>query len=227
MKRLPFYHTFGGKANVPSIALAERLIAMAPVPMSKVFFANSGSEANDTAIKLVWYYHNAIGKPDKKKIISRIRAYHGVTVATASLTGLPYSHRDFDLPIARVLHTDCPGLYRLAQPGETEETFATRCADTLEQLILREGPDTIGAFFAEPLMASGGCIVPPATYYDKIQARAAPLRHLARSRRSDLRLRAPWDHVRQRELRDEAGHDRHGQAAVRRLPADLGPDDQR
>lgn len=170
LRTLPFYHTFGGKTNEPGIELAERLLALAPVPMSKVFFANSGSEANDSAMKLVWYYHNAIGKPEKKKIISRQRAYHGVTIASASLTGLPNNHRDFDLPIAGVLHTDCPLFYRYAQPGETEEAFATRCADSLEQLILREGPETVGAFFAEPLMASGGCIVPPASYYEKIQA---------------------------------------------------------
>jgi 4-aminobutyrate--pyruvate transaminase len=170
MKALPFYHSFGGKSSAPAIELAERLKALSPEPMSKVFFANSGSEANDTAIKIVWYYHNAIGKPEKKKIISRIRAYHGVTVATASLTGLPYSHKSFDLPIARILHTDCPLHYRYALPGESEEDFATRCATSLEDLILREGPDTIGAFFAEPLMASGGCIVPPPTYYEKIQA---------------------------------------------------------
>lgn len=170
LRTLPFYHTFGGKTNEPGIELAERLLALAPVPMSKVFFANSGSEANDSAMKLVWYYHNAIGKLEKKKIISRQRAYHGVTIASASLTGLPNNHRDFDLPIAGVLHTDCPLFYRYAQPGETEEAFATRCADSLEQLILREGPETVGAFFAEPLMASGGCIVPPASYYEKIQA---------------------------------------------------------
>lgn len=170
LRTLPFYHTFGGKTNEPGIELAERLLALAPVPMSKVFFANSGSEANDSAMKLVWYYHNAIGKREKKKIISRQRAYHGVTIASASLTGLPNNHRDFDLPIAGVLHTDCPLFYRYAQPGETEEAFATRCADSLEQLILREGPETVGAFFAEPLMASGGCIVPPASYYEKIQA---------------------------------------------------------
>ena len=170
MSALPFYHSFGSKSNQPVVELAERLLAMAPVPMSKVFFANSGSEANDTAVKLVWYYHNAIGKPDKKKIISRIKAYHGVTVATASLTGLPNNHRDFDLPIARILHTDCPGYYRFGRPGESEEAFATRCAQSLEDLILREGPDTVGAFIAEPVMVSGGCIVPPATYFAKVQA---------------------------------------------------------
>jgi 4-aminobutyrate--pyruvate transaminase len=170
MRKLPFYHTFGHKTNEPSVELAERLLALAPAPMSKVFFANSGSEANDTAMKLVWYYHNAIGKPQKKKIVSRIKAYHGVTIASASLTGLPNNHRDFDLPIDRVLHTDCPGFYRFGLPGESEEDFATRCARSLEDLIEREGADTIGAFFAEPIMVSGGCIVPPPTYFEKIQA---------------------------------------------------------
>lgn len=170
LQTLPFYHSFGGRSHETAIELSERLIALAPVPMSKVFFANSGSEANDTAIKLVWYYHNAIGKPQKKKIISRLRAYHGVTVASASLTGLPYAHKAFDLPLPGILHTDCPSFYHHGQPGETEEAFATRCAESLEALILREGPDTVGAFFAEPLMASGGCILPPPTYYAKIQA---------------------------------------------------------
>jgi 4-aminobutyrate---pyruvate transaminase len=170
MRQLPFYHAFGGKATEPSVRLAQKLLEMAPVPMSKVFFANSGSEANDTAIKLAWYYNNARGRPEKKKIISRNRAYHGVTIATASLTGLPNNHRDFDLPIARVLHTDCPLHYRYAEPGESEEAFATRCAESLERLILAEGPGTIAAFIAEPLMASGGVIVPPPTYYEKVQA---------------------------------------------------------
>lgn len=170
LKELPFYHTFGGKTHETAVELAERLKALAPVPMSKVFFANSGSEANDTAVKLLRYYHNAIGRPQKKKIIARQRAYHGVTLATASLTGLVNNHRDFDLPIAGVLHTDCPSFYRYGKPGETEEQFAERCANSLEELILREGPDTIAGFFVEPLMASGGCIVPPPTYYERIQA---------------------------------------------------------
>jgi len=170
MRTLPFYHSFGGKATEPSVRLAQRLLAMAPVPMSKVLFANSGSEANDTALKIAWYYNNALGRPLKKKIISRTRAYHGVTIATASLTGLPNNHRDFDLPIDRILHTDCPLHYRYAQSGETEDAFATRCAHSLEQLILSEGPDTVAAFIAEPLMASGGVIVPPAGYYEKVQA---------------------------------------------------------
>lgn len=169
MRKLPFYHTFNGRTSEPSVELAERLIGMAPVPMSKVFFANSGSEANDTAIKIVWYYHNAIGKPQKKKIISRIKAYHGVTIASGSLTGLPNNHRDFDLPISGILHTDCPSYYRYGKLGESEEDYASRCAASLEDLIQREGPETVGAFIAEPVMVSGGVYIPPKTYIDKIQ----------------------------------------------------------
>ena len=169
MCELPFYHSFGGKVPAISTELAERLIRIAPAGMSKVLFANSGSEANDTAIKLIWYINNALGRPQKKKIISRQRAYHGVTIASASLTGLAFAHTDFDLPIARVLHTDCPHYYRGAQPGEDEETYAARLSDNLEQMILREGPDTVAAFFAEPVMGAGGVIVPPVTYFDRIQ----------------------------------------------------------
>jgi len=169
MCELPFYHSFAGKVPAISTELAERLIRMAPAGMGKVLFANSGSEANDTAIKLAWYVNNARGRPQKKKIISRHRGYHGVTIATASLTGLAFAHDDFDLPIARILHTDSPYYYRGAQPGESEEAFATRLAESLEQLILREGPDTVAAFFAEPVMGAGGVIVPPATYFDRIQ----------------------------------------------------------
>ncbi len=169
MCELPFYHSFGGKVPAISTELAERLIGIAPAGMGKVLFANSGSEANDTAIKLAWYVNNALGRPRKKKIISRQRAYHGVTIATGSLTGLAFAHDDFDLPIARILHTDAPHHYRGAHAGESEEAFAARLAANLEALILREGPDTVAAFFAEPVMGAGGVIVPPATYFDRIQ----------------------------------------------------------
>ena len=169
MRELPFYHSFAGKVPAIATELAERLIRMAPGGMGKALFANSGSEANDTAIKLAWYINNALGRPQKKKIISRQRAYHGVTVATASLTGLAFAQEDFDLPIARILHTDCPHYYRGAKAGESEEAFAARLADSLERLILREGPDTVAAFFAEPVMGAGGVIVPPATYFDRVQ----------------------------------------------------------
>ena len=169
MEQLPFYHSFGSKSHPTAIDLAERLIELAPVPMSKVFFANSGSEANDTAMKIIWYINNARGKTEKKKIIAREKAYHGVTLMTASLTGLSNNHRDFDLPLDRVLHTDCPHHYHFGEDGESEEEFATRCAENLRKLILDEGPETIAAFFAEPVMGAGGVIPPPATYFEKIQ----------------------------------------------------------
>src|ERR1700735_1513941 len=169
MLKLPFYHTFAHKAHDIGIELAEKLLSIAPVPMAKVFFVNSGSEANDTVVKLVWYYNNALGRPRKKKIISRVKAYHGVTVASASLTGLPNNHRDFDLPIAGIVHAGCPHHYRFAQPGESEEAFATRLAEELDALIQKEGPDTVAAFIAEPVMGAGGVLVPPRTYFDKIQ----------------------------------------------------------
>jgi 4-aminobutyrate--pyruvate transaminase len=155
---------------MPMIDLAEMLIARAPVPMSKVFFANSGSEANDTAIKMVWYFNNSIGRPEKKKLIGRAKGYHGITLAAASLTGLANNHRSFDVPLDRFLHTSTPHFYHGGRPGETEDEFATRCADELEQLILAEGPDTVAAMWAEPIMGAGGVIVPPRGYFPKIQA---------------------------------------------------------
>jgi 4-aminobutyrate--pyruvate transaminase len=169
-RKLPFTHLFSGRSHDPAIELAEKLKEIAPVPMSKVFFTASGSEANDTQVKLVWYMNNALGRPRKKKIIARLKAYHGVTVASASLTGLPANHADFDLPIANVLHTSCPHHYRFALPGESEEDFSTRLADELEEMIQREGPDTVAAFIAEPVMGAGGALIPPAGYFPKIQA---------------------------------------------------------
>ena len=170
LKRLPYYHLFAGKGSNPSIDLAEKLLQIAPANFSKVFFANSGSEANDTMIKLVWYYNNAIGRPAKKKIISRLKGYHGVTVAAASLTGLPYAHNAFDLPIERIRHTVCPSFYHGAKQGESEAEFADRMADELEALILGEGPETVAAFIAEPIMGAGGVILPPEGYFPKVQA---------------------------------------------------------
>jgi 4-aminobutyrate--pyruvate transaminase len=168
MRKLSFAHLFSGRSHDPAIELAEKLKEIAPVPVSKVFFCNSGSEANDTQMKLVWYMNNGLGRPKKKKIVSRQRAYHGVTIAAASLTGLPANHTDFDLPIAGVVHTSCPHHWRNAHEGESEEDFATRLAAELEELILREDPDTVAAFIAEPVMGAGGVIVPPPTYFEKI-----------------------------------------------------------
>lgn len=170
MKQLPFYHNFTHKSHSVVIDLAEKLVTMAPVPMSKAFFTNSGSEANDTAMKMIWYRSNALGQPQRKKIISRKRGYHGVTIASASLTGLPNNQISFDLPIANVLHTSCPHYWREALPGESEDQFTTRLADDLEKLILAEGPETVAAFIGEPVMGAGGVVVPPAGYWEKIQA---------------------------------------------------------
>jgi len=169
LKTLPFYHTFGHKSHPASIALAERLIELAPVPMSKVYFTNSGSEANDVLIKLIWYRNNAIGQPRRKKIISHLGGYHGVTALSASLTGLSSVHSGFDLPLPGFFHVGTPHFYRHGRQGESQEQFAERLAVELEQLIVREGPETIAAFVAEPLMGAGGVIVPPASYWARIQ----------------------------------------------------------
>ena len=170
MSRLSFTHLFGGRSHEPAIALAEKIKAISPVPASKVFFTNSGSEANDTQVKIAWYFNNVRGQPKRKKIIARQRGYHGTTVAAASLSGLGVFHADFDLPIAGMLHTDCPHHWKYAEAGESEEAYASRVVRSLEDLIEREGPDTIAAFIAEPVMGAGGVLIPPATYFEKVQA---------------------------------------------------------
>jgi 4-aminobutyrate--pyruvate transaminase len=163
-------HLFGGKSHDPAIELAEKLKEISPAPASKIFFTCSGSEANDTQVKLAWYYNNARGLTRKKKIISRKRAYHGVTLAAASLTGLPNNHLDFDLPFPWTRHLTCPHYYREALGSETEEAFSARLARELEDMILHEGPDTVAAVIAEPVMGAGGVIVPPKGYFQQIQA---------------------------------------------------------
>ncbi|WCJ28440.1 Gamma aminobutyrate transaminase 1 mitochondrial [Euphorbia peplus] len=171
LNKLPFYHSFWNRTTKPSLDLATELLEMfTAAKMEKVFFTNSGSEANDTQVKLVWYYNNALGRPEKKKFIARAKSYHGSTLISASLSGLPALHQKFDLPAPFVLHTDCPHYWRHHLPGETEEEFSTRLAKSLEDLILKEGPETIAAFIAEPVMGAGGVIPPPATYFDKVQA---------------------------------------------------------
>ncbi|MBX6741698.1 MAG: aspartate aminotransferase family protein [Acetobacteraceae bacterium] len=170
MRKLPFYHAFTAKSHEPLVDLSEMLVERAPAPMSKAFFANSGSEANDSAIKMIWYMNNAIGRPQKKKIIARLKAYHGITLAAASLTGLPANHKLFDLPLPGFLHVSTPHHYHGARPGESEEDFATRLAQELDDLIVKEGPETVAAYWAEPIMGAGGVIVPPATYFEKVQA---------------------------------------------------------
>ncbi|KAF8411280.1 hypothetical protein HHK36_003827 [Tetracentron sinense] len=175
LNTLPFYHSFWNRTTKPSLDLAKELLEIFTArKMGKVFFTNSGSEANDSQVKLVWYYNNALGRPNKKKFIARSKSYHGSTLISASLSGqfsysLPALHQKFDLPAPFVLHTDCPHYWRFHLPGETEEDFSTRLATNLENLILKEGPDTIAAFIAEPVMGAGGVILPPATYFDKVQ----------------------------------------------------------
>lgn len=169
MQKLPFSHLFSHRSTEPAIELSQKLIEIAPDNMAKVFLVNSGSEAVDMAIKIVWYYNNALDRPKKKKIISRKRAYHGITIASGSLTGLPYVHDGFDLPAIPVMHTETPHFYREGQTGETEDQFTDRLAQTLEEQIIAEDPDTIAAFIAEPVMGAGGVLIPPAGYFQKIQ----------------------------------------------------------
>ncbi len=170
LHRLPYYHLFGGRTHEPAIELAEKIKELYPVPMARVHYCSSGSEANDTQVKLIWYMMNGLGKPEKKKIISRRRAYHGVTLVTASLTGLPLNHHHFNLPFDFVKHTTTPHYWREGMPGETEAEFAKRCAADLEALILAEGPETVAAFIAEPVMGAGGVIVPPKGYFEAVGA---------------------------------------------------------
>ena len=168
MKKMAFGHLFAGRSHEPAIALAEKLKEISPFPVGKVFFANSGSEANDSQIKLYWYAANARGQTKKKKILSRIKAYHGVTLASASLTGLANNHKSFDLPFEFARHADCPHYYRNAETGESEEQFSARMAANLNALIEREDPATIAAMIVEPVMGAGGVIMPPDGYFDAI-----------------------------------------------------------
>ena len=168
--QLPYYHAYAGHGSEPSIKLAKMIIDRAPKGMSRVFFGLSGSDANETNIKLVWYLNNVLGRPEKKKIISRWRGYHGSGVMTGSLTGLPLFHNAFDLPRAPILHTEAPFFYARKDRSLDEEGFADFCAAELEAMILAEGPETIAAFIGEPMLGTGGIIPPPATYWTKIQA---------------------------------------------------------
>lgn len=167
LERLPYYHLFTGKSHEPAVELAEKIKALAP-GMARVFYQSSGSEANETQVKMAWYYNNARGRREKKKIISRQKAYHGVTIVSASLTGLPYNHLDFDLPVEGVRHTATPHYWKGAQPGESETAFSARLAAELDALIEAEGPETVAAFIAEPVMGAGGVIIPPAGYFPAI-----------------------------------------------------------
>jgi L-2,4-diaminobutyrate transaminase len=167
-RRLPFAHAFAGSASEPAVRLAARLADLAPVRCARVFFGTSGSDANETLIKTIWYYNNLRGRPAKKKILSRRRAYHGVTLGAGSATGLGYVHNRFDLPLERFIHLRAPHFYREGSPGTSEREFVASLARELEETIEREGADTVAAFFAEPVMGAGGVIVPPDGYFDAI-----------------------------------------------------------
>ena len=169
MRKLPYYHSFAGKTVDPAVDLATRLVEIAPEKLDKAFFCNSGSEANDTAIKMVWYYHAALGKPEKRKVISRKGGYHGVTLAAASLTALPYAQEGFGLPLDFALHTSSPHYFQHGLDGEGEAEFTARIMAELEAMIEAEGPGTIGAFIAEPVMGAGGVIMPPEGYFEALQ----------------------------------------------------------
>jgi L-2,4-diaminobutyrate transaminase len=169
-QKLAYYHAYVGHSNEPAIRLSERIVRKAGMGMSRVYYGLSGSDANETNIKLVWYYNNILGRPAKKKIISRWRGYHGSGVMTGSLTGLELFHKAFDLPLGPILHTACPHAYWNAEPGESETAFAKRCADELEKRILEEGPETVAAFIGEPVMGTGGLIPPPEGYWEAVQA---------------------------------------------------------
>lgn len=170
MRTLGYYQMFRHASHEPAIDLCEKLLQIAPVPMSKVLLQCSGSEANDTAVKLVWYHWNAQDKPEKRKIISRLSSYHGSTCVAVCLTGKPEYHRGFGLPFDGFLYTDCPHYYRDRLEGESEDAFSTRMAASLEKLILAEGPETIAAFWADPVQGAAGALPPPAGYFEKIQA---------------------------------------------------------
>lgn len=168
LDRLPYYHVFSGRSHEPAIELAEKIKELAP-NMARVIYQSSGSEANDTQVKLAWYYNNALGRPEKKKVIARRKGYHGVTIVAASMTGLPYNHMDFDLPVDRFVHTSTPHFWREAADGQSEAEFVAQLKADLIALIEKEGPDTIAAFIAEPVMGAGGVIVPPAGYFEAIR----------------------------------------------------------
>ncbi|MGH1366980.1 MAG: aspartate aminotransferase family protein [Maritimibacter sp.] len=169
-QELAYYHSYVGHGTTASIALAKMVLDRAPAHMSKVYFGLSGSDANETNVKLIWYYNNILGRPQKKKIISRWRGYHGSGLMTGSLTGLSLFHNKFDLPLAQVLHTQAPDYFRRADLGQSEAEFVAFCVAELEEMIAREGADTIAAFIGEPVLGTGGITPPPAGYWPAIQA---------------------------------------------------------
>ena len=168
--QISYYHSFANSSNPWQVELAAKLIDISPSQLTHVFFGSSGSDCNDTLIKIAWHYNFLQGKTQKVKIISREQAYHGTSISTASLTGLPAFHKEFPIPLDFVLRTDCPHYYSQGLPDETEEEFCDRLIGNIEALIEREGADTIAAFFAEPVQGAGGVIVPPEGYFPKLRS---------------------------------------------------------
>jgi len=168
-RELAYYHSYVGHGTEASITLAKMILDRAPDNMSKVYFGLGGSDANETNVKLIWYMNNILGRPEKKKIISRWRGYHGSGLMTGSLTGLELFHKKFDLPLAQVIHTDAPYFYRRDNPDQTEAQFVAQCAASLEALIEVEGAETIAAFIGEPVLGTGGIVPPPEGYWGAIQ----------------------------------------------------------
>lgn len=167
---LDYFHTFGGYSNLQQERLGERLVVSAPAKLRHVFFGTSGSDANDSILKIIIHYNNLIGRPQKKQIIARWGAYHGTSISSASLTGLAGFHQHFDLPLPIVHHTSCPDYYRFAKKGETEKAFTDRIIAELTQLITTIGAENIAAFFGEPILGAGGVVPPPASYWDQVQS---------------------------------------------------------
>jgi L-2,4-diaminobutyrate transaminase len=223
-RELAYYHAYVGHGTEAAITLAHMVLERAPAHMGKVYFGLSGSDANETNVKLVWFYNNILGRPEKKKIISRWRGYHGSGLVTGSLTGLDLFHRKFDLPLGRILHTEAPYYLRRPDPAMSEEAFATHCAERLDELILAEGPDTVAAFIGEPILGTGGIVPPPAGYWEKIQAVLAQTRRAADRRRGGDRVRASRQHDGVGALRAPAGSHHHRQGADLGLCAALGVD---
>ena len=227
MNTLPFAPTFYNRSHPKVAELGERLTAMAPGGMTRAMFQCSGSEANDTAIKLLWYTNTAKGEPERRKVIGRVRGYHGNTIATVSLSGQPHMHAKFGLPLPEFKHTELPNYYRFHIDGESEQEFSARMAAKFEELILSEGPETIAAFFAEPAISGGGALMPPEGYWPADAGGAAQVRISSSwPTRWSAGSGAPAIMWGSRDLGHEARHGHLRQGAVRGLLPGLGPDVQ-
>ncbi len=226
-RELAYYHAYVGHGTEASITLAKMILDRAPDHMSKVYFGLCGSDANETNVKLIWYYNNILGRPEKKKIISRWRGYHGSGLVTGSLTGLELFHKKFDLPLSQVVHTEAPYYFRRADLGQSEAQFVAHCVAELEALIAREGADTIAAFIGEPVFGHWRSGAAARGLLGGHSGSAGKTRHPAGGRRSGDRVWPTGQHVRIGSLRAEARSDHHRQGADQRLCAAVGQHRQR